>query len=111
MNHADDPIVCRLHSVKSSNQQKASHALFKKNICLVCSDRTADRDTFRRVGCNQVAANRADFIEQQHIQVELFSSSVNSLLTSQEALLEVVGYQLAQQSDLPALLLFRFVQY
>lgn len=75
-------------------------ALFKKNIwSLYALIVLLTVILFAVLGVTKWQANRADFIEQQHIQVELFSSSVNSLLTSQEALLEVVGHQLAQQSD------------
>ncbi|CAK2276273.1 hypothetical protein VCRA2119O147_250029 [Vibrio crassostreae] len=59
MNHADDPIVCHLHSVRSSNQQKASHgSIQEKYLVAVRSDRTAYLDTFRRVGRNQVASKQ-----------------------------------------------------
>ncbi|MGF1851583.1 EAL domain-containing protein [Vibrio satsumensis] len=75
-------------------------ALFKKNIwSLYAMIVLLTVILFSVLGVTNWKANRDDFIEQQHIQVELFSSSVNSLLTSQEALLEVVGHQLAQQSD------------
>ncbi|TCN75621.1 diguanylate cyclase/phosphodiesterase [Vibrio crassostreae] len=75
-------------------------ALFKKNIwSLYALIVLLTLILFAVLGVTKWQANRDDFIEQQHIQVELFSSSVSSLLTSQEALLEVVGHQLAQQSD------------
>ncbi|MFA0037378.1 EAL domain-containing protein [Vibrio sp. 10N.261.52.A1] len=75
-------------------------ALFKKNIwSLYALVVLLTLILFTVLGVTKWQANREDFIEQQHIQVELFSSSVSSLLTSQEALLEVVGHQLAQQSD------------
>ncbi|WP_373953937.1 EAL domain-containing protein [Vibrio pomeroyi] len=75
-------------------------ALFKKNIwSLYALIVLLTLILFAVLGATKWQANRDDFIEQQHIQVELFSSSVSSLLTSQEALLEVVGHQLAQQSD------------
>ncbi|OCH40651.1 putative bifunctional diguanylate cyclase/phosphodiesterase [Vibrio cyclitrophicus] len=75
-------------------------ALFKKNIwSLYALIVLLTLMLFAGLGVTKWQSNRNDFTEQQHIQVELFSSSVSSLLTSQEALLEVVGHQLAQQSD------------
>ncbi|PME31269.1 histidine kinase [Vibrio sp. 10N.286.55.E10] len=75
-------------------------ALFKKNIwSLYALIVLLTLILFAALGVTKWQANRDDFTQQQHIQVELFSSSVSSLLTSQEALLEVVGHQLAQQSD------------
>ncbi|MEL0609820.1 putative bifunctional diguanylate cyclase/phosphodiesterase [Vibrio echinoideorum] len=75
-------------------------ALFKKNIwSLYALIVLLTLMLFAGLGITKWQSNRDDFTKQQHIQVELFSSSVSSLLTSQEALLEVVGYQLAQQSD------------
>lgn len=75
-------------------------ALFKKNIwSLYALIVLCTLILFSGLGVTKWQSNKDDFIEQQHIQVELFSGSVSSLLTSQEALLEVVGHQLAQQSD------------
>ncbi|TKF74212.1 EAL domain-containing protein [Vibrio kanaloae] len=75
-------------------------ALFKKNIwSLYALIVLCTLILFTGLGVTKWQSNKDDFIEQQHIQVELFSGSVSSLLTSQEALLEVVGHQLAQQSD------------
>ncbi|MEZ8066070.1 EAL domain-containing protein [Vibrio sp. 10N.222.54.F12] len=75
-------------------------ALFKKNIwSLYALIVLLTLILFSVFGINKWQSNRDDFSKQQHIQVEIFSSSVDSLLTSQEALLEVVGHQLAQQSD------------
>lgn len=75
-------------------------ALFKKNIwSLYAMIVLLTLILFSAFGITKWQSNRDDFTKQQHIQVEIFSSSVNSLLTSQEALLEVVGHQLAQQSD------------
>lgn len=54
---------------------------------------------FSAFGLIKWQTNRDDFTRQQHMQLELFSNSIESLLTSQEALLEVVGHQLLQQSD------------
>ncbi|MFA0078207.1 EAL domain-containing protein [Vibrio artabrorum] len=75
-------------------------ALFKKNIwSLYALIVLLTLILFAVLGVTKWQSNRNEFTEQQHLQVELFSSSVNSLLTSQEALLEVVGNHLAQQSD------------
>ena len=75
-------------------------AVFKKNIwMLYFLIVSITLILFILLGYNKWDANREDFVDKQHLQVELFSTSVNSLLTSQEALLEVVGHQLVQQAD------------
>lgn len=75
-------------------------AVFKKNIWmlyLVIFPITLV--LFSLYGYLKWESNRKDFAFQQKLQVELFFTSVNSLFTSQEALLEVVGHQLVKQAD------------
>ncbi|MEZ8019519.1 EAL domain-containing protein [Vibrio splendidus] len=75
-------------------------AVFKKNIwTLYALIVLLTTILFSAFGSVKWQSNRSDSIHQQHMQIELFSNSVNSLLTSQEALLEIVGYQLVLQSD------------
>jgi len=75
-------------------------AVFKKNIWmlyLVIFPITLV--LFSLYGYLKWESNRKDFAFQQKLQVELFYTSANSLFTSQEALLEVVGHQLVKQAD------------
>ena len=75
-------------------------AVFKKNIwTLYVLIVLLTLILFSAFGLIKWQTNRDDFTRQQHMQLELFSNSIESLLTSQEALLEVVGHQLLQQSD------------
>lgn len=75
-------------------------AVFKKNIwMLYVLVFPITLILFSLYGYLKWESNRKDFAFQQQLQVELFSTSVNSLFTSQEALLEVVGHQLVQQAD------------
>ncbi|MGF1754690.1 EAL domain-containing protein [Vibrio makurazakiensis] len=75
-------------------------AVFRKNIWMIYAFIVGiTLILFSLYGYLQFKENRKDFKFQQTLQVELFSTSANSLFTSQEALLEVIGYQLVNQND------------